>query len=103
MSPAVPKPATFAKSRQYLAWIRGQPCSACGQPANGVWDWIEAAHLDSRRYGDLGNAIPLHGFRCHREGPQSLHVLGREKFQRQWALDLKAEGLRLLREYERTL
>src|ERR1700675_2098261 len=84
----VPKPETYPFNPKYLAWLRRKRCTACGLPAF-PWDPIEAAHLDSCRYGDERNAIPLHGFTCHREGRYSLHKIGREKFQQHHHLDLR--------------
>lgn len=45
----------------------------------------EAAHLESRRYGDRENAIPLCAAH-HREGPDALHRLGRGGFEARWAV-----------------
>ena len=94
----VPKPETYPRNPWFLAWLRRQACAACGLP--GLWnDPIEAAHLDSRRYGDEGNAIPLHGLHCHREGPMSLHRIGRRAFQLHYQLDLRLRAEWYLERY----
>lgn len=88
---AHPKPKTYPFNPEFLTWLRARPCVACGRwPGNG--DHIEAAHLDSRRYGDEGNAVSLCGSSCHRDGEFSLHRIGRVPFQRHWKLHLRARA-----------
>ena len=100
VNPAVPKPPVHVPDAAYLAWLRTQPCAVCGKNTYG--DPVESAHLDSRRYGDLENAIPLCGFAHHREGKFALHRLGRPKFAVHWNIDLKATAQRLTADWERT-
>lgn len=71
-----PKPPVHAKNPKFLAWIRTQRCWMCMQVASRQQGPTEAAHMESRRYGDEANAIPACAFH-HREGPNSLHRLGK--------------------------
>ncbi len=97
LSPA-PKPPIHAKDENFLAWLRTQRCLV----SRDIWpcrEPVEAAHLESRRYGDVENAVPLCGGTHHREGRQSLHQLGRDGFEALFGLDLKAEATRLYQQY----
>jgi hypothetical protein len=98
---AVPKPPIHAKDAAFIAWLHSRPCIACGEQFPGGFDQIEAAHLDSVRYGDVENAVSLCGSRHHREGKESLHQLGRSKFEYVWNLDLRAHAKQLYATYLR--
>lgn len=97
LSPA-PKPAVHARDKGFLDFVRSQACWACKQSGCRQHLRTEAAHIESRRYGDVENAIPLCGIH-HRECKTAFHQLGREQFEEVWGLDLKAEAARLYRLY----
>ena len=62
-----------ARDKQYLDWIREQPCAICEQRP------VEAAHVGLRGMGQKCSdyeAIPLCPD-CHRIGEHSHHVLGK--------------------------
>src|SRR5258708_37949528 len=92
----VPKPAVYPKDGKFLAWLRRQRCLVCG-----LRQFVEAAHLDSCAYGDVGNAIPLCGFAHHREGKLSIHQMGKEKFAAHWQKDLRAAASEYVARYLR--
>lgn len=86
--PPAPKPALYAFDKKFLAWLRRQSCAACGLQRGG-FEAIEAAHIDSCRYGDVGNAIPLCGSSCHRDGPHAIHQVGKVAFAKHHHLELR--------------
>lgn len=95
-----PKPPVHAKDAKFLKWVRAtQHCLVCGLGYRSGFNAIETAHLESRRYGDVENVVPLCGSVHHREGPRSLHVMGREKFSAFWRVDLKAAARALYHAY----
>jgi hypothetical protein len=89
---ACPKPPTYAFDAGFLAYLRTLPCLVCGRRCWG-FDHVEAAHLESCRYGDAENAVPLCGSAHHREGKFSLHQLGRERFEKHWEVNLKVAAV----------
>lgn len=97
----VPKPPVHARDAAFITWLHTQPCVVCGACLAYGFDRIEAAHLESVRYGDVENAVSLCGSRHHRDGKFSLHQLGRQKFERRWKLDLQAQAVRLYATYLR--
>lgn len=97
----VPKPPVHARDAAFITWLHTQPCVVCGACLAYGFDRIEAAHLESVRYGDVGNAVSLCGSRHHREGKLSLHQLGRQKFEDHWGLSLAAVAARLYQTYLR--
>jgi len=77
---------------KYKAWIRTLPCVVCGHTPS------EAAHTGS----DGGTSLKASDYSCvplccdcHTQGPLSYHRLGREAFELQHGLDLKALVKRL--------
>lgn len=95
----VPKPPVHARDTAFIAWLHGQPCVVCGDRLAYGFDRIEAAHLQSVRYGDVENAVSLCGSRHHREGKDALHQLGRAKFERRWKVNLHYQAIRLYAKY----
>lgn len=74
------------RDRQYLAWIRTQPCAVQGCKSN----FQEAAHTGDRALGrkaDDRKTIPLCLFH-HQTGNQSYHRLGRRRFEAVQKLDI---------------
>lgn len=96
----VPKPRVHQKDHDFLVWLRDQDCWVCTNraqliPRNAVeavglsivYGLTEAAHVESRRYGDVENAFPLCRLH-HRDGKWSWHRLGgRERFEKHWKVD----------------
>ena len=83
------------RNRQYLGFIRSQPCAVCGIQRN-----IEAAHTGARGLGQKSSdfsAIPLCAF-DHRVGNESYHRLGPRRFAEVHGLDIPAlvAGLNLI-------
>lgn len=93
---AFPKPPVHDECPEFLDFLRARPCHLCALHGIRQFWATEAAHLESRRYGDKENALPLCGLH-HRESPKSFHVLGRKGFAAAWKLNLK----KLAREYWR--
>lgn len=86
--PSRPDPA---RDPQYLSWIRTLPCVVClqwGFRVRGYLGTIEAAHVGQRGLSQKcpdRETLPL----CvvhHRLGPNAVHVLGRN-FWNRWKLD----------------
>jgi len=80
------------RNPKYLAWIRTQPCLACGSTR-----WIEAAHTGPHGLGQKSpdtSAVPLCA-KHHRTGNDSYHRLGPRKFSEVHNLDLVAIVQRL--------
>lgn len=96
----VPKPPVHAKDAGFIAWLHTQPCIACGALEPTGFNRIEAAHLESCRYGDAENAVSLCGSKHHRDGATSLHQMGREPFEAFWHVSLHAEAVRLWEQYQ---
>lgn len=75
-----------ARNWKYRQWIRTLPCSICGLEPCG-----EAAHTGSdggmRLKASDYSCIPL-CTNCHTFGPASYHVLGRDAFERRFALSI---------------
>ena len=96
----VPKPRVHQEDPEFLAWLRTQPCWICSTrapliPRDAIeavgsailYGLVEAAHVESRRYGDVENAIPLCRLH-HRDGKWSWHRLGgRRRFDAHWKVD----------------
>lgn len=83
---AVPKRPPV-REPAYLAWLRGQTCARCGEPAPS-----EASHHPARGHGAMSSkapdtrAIPLCS-RCHRRHHQ-------DPLDREWVEDEIAKHLR---------
>lgn len=107
-----------ARNEAYLKWIRTLPCVCCwlisfrvsrlAEKRNRIEEFVlwfgvrsrtfeqesptEAAHTGNHgisQKSDDNTAIPLCGTLHHREGPQSLHKLGKA-FWAYWAIDRSA-------------
>jgi len=68
------------RNATYRAWIRTQPCVACGSKRN-----VEAAHTGSdggmsQKAGDY-SCVPL-CWTCHTGGRSAYHRIGRRAFER---------------------
>lgn len=87
-----PKPPVHDVCPAFLAWLRRLPCWACQRIRRSHRRLAEAAHIESCRYGDAANAIPLCGWH-HRDGPAAFHQLGRRGFETYWNVDLPALAL----------
>jgi hypothetical protein len=83
--------------RKYLAWLHELPCSVCeARPVE--------AHHDRKGMGMAQRApdrraIPL----CpahHNSGPEAIHQLGRDGFQRRFQLDVDTLIVMLNQEYD---
>jgi hypothetical protein len=89
---AQPKPRTF-RSKAYLAWVRMRPCLICGKAS-------EAAHTGphgvSIKAPDF-RAVPLCPF--HHRWSNGLDILGPERFEEMYNIDLKETVLTQLNEY----
>jgi hypothetical protein len=71
---------------QYRAWIRSQPCAACGTQIG-----VEAAHTGSHALGQKASdysCIPL-CHQHHRTGNEAIHKIGRRAFQDRFSLDVE--------------
>ncbi len=85
-------PSKPARNARYRAWIGSLPCAACGTLQN-----VEAAHTGPHGFGEKASdytCIPL----CaehHRTGPDALHKIGPERFQRRFSLDISQLVARL--------
>ena len=82
-----------ARDETYKAWIRRQPCCACGWRAPS-----QAAHVGSdggmgQRASDY-SAVPL-CYDCHTGGGKAYHRIGRAAFEREHGIDFDyvCEGL----------
>jgi hypothetical protein len=96
---AAPKPPVRAKHPAFCAWLKQQPCWLAGTlECEGI---VEVSHIESRRYGDAGNAIPLCGFGHHREGRHAFHRLGRQGFEAYWQVDVAELAGRYWRRFQK--
>ena len=96
---AIPKPLTHEFNRAFLDYLRACGCWSCQQTRQRQRYRTEAAHIESCRYGDVENAIPLCGIEHHREGRFSLHQMGREGFERHWNVKLVELGKRYWQDF----
>jgi hypothetical protein len=81
---AFPKPSRKTDPG-YLAWIRRQPCVACGAAS-------QAHHTTSKGAGGSDYRSVALCYRHH----QRLHRMGRQRFQAEYGVDLNEEIIRLL-------
>lgn len=80
---------TPVRDKQYLGWVRLQPCLICRrQPSE--YSPIEAAHTGAHPYGQKASdytCVPLcHG--CHQSARESYHRLGERAWLAFHGLDL---------------
>ena len=84
------------KDRKYLDWIRAKSCLICSKPprsqAHHVW------HTGKKNHGNDYLAVPLCVV-CHTAGPMAYHVLGHDRFELLWNVDLKDEIINLMGDY----
>ena len=92
-----PKPTVHAKDGAFLAFLREQRCWCCRQRGLVQQYPTEAAHLESRRYGDAENAIPLCSWH-HKDSPNAYHRLGKGWGQ-YWQTDPKGLALAYYQEF----
>lgn len=93
LRPRSAKAARRPRNREYMQWIKRQPCVVCGRGGS------EAAHTGPRAYGRKApdeQCIPL-CHRHHREYPGSLDVVGPRAFEDLYELRI-AEVVRGCRE-----
>jgi RecA-dependent nuclease len=83
----VPKPPIHPANPDFLRFLRSCGCWACQETGVVQRYKTEAAHIESRRYGDEENAIPLCGIH-HRESKYAYHQLGRKGFERHWKVQV---------------
>lgn len=85
---AVPKPRVHQKDQGFLRYLRQLRCWVCEQHHISNRCLVEAAHIESRKFGDVENAIPLCTYH-HQHGKYSFHRLGgRHRFAEYWKVDL---------------
>ena len=85
--PAFPKPARL-KNPAYLAWVRRQPCIACGATS-------QAHHTVTKGAGGSDyRTVPL----CWMHHAD-LHGQGEKYFEEEYMVDIKDEVIRLLETY----
>ena len=96
----VPKPRVHLKDSGFLKWLATLPCWVCRNRVHSqvdssiemvgnlvLYGLTQAAHVESRRYGDVENAIPLCRLH-HLDGKWSWHRLGgRVRFEAHWKVD----------------
>lgn len=56
---------------------------------------VHKNHAGDRLPDGTGNLVPLCAIAGHQGGPESVHVMGRASFERQWGIDLAAEAARI--------
>ena len=93
-------------------WVRFKPCAIAGRRRAEVdgyvgmswhpsfcycWCGVEVAHVKSRGAGgpDEANIVPL----CQ-DAHEQQHRIGLKSFERRWNISLKAEAVKLWREYQ---
>lgn len=87
--PALPKQFKPKKHPSYVHWLHSQPCIVTGERV------VHAHHLRSASQSkDDRYCVPL-APHMHQNGPQAVHVIGWDNFERAHGVDLYAEAERL--------